>query len=166
VQATRPLDAIVMVAAELAPPAQPPEPAMLTAPPGAVADTWKEALLPADAGACAVTVMVWLAFTAEVLAVNVGAAAKLLLPACENVTVQAVVPLVILIATGEPAPVLVPVPEHPPDPAIVTASPELEWAEALKLVPKVAEAGGFASIVIVWLAAEIVTAAGALVAML
>ena len=47
---------------------------------------------------------------------------------------HAVVPLVIVMLTLEPAPVLVPLPEQPKVPATLTASVELECAATLKEV--------------------------------
>lgn len=58
-------------------------------------------------------------------------------------------PLVIVIVTGDPAPVLAPPPEQPPLPAMLTGSVELACAATLKEEPNAEEPGAAVSMVIV-----------------
>ena len=76
------------------------------------------------------------AFAAVVVSVSMGAALKFPFPDWEYVTVQATVELVmVMVADPEP------LPEQPPEPAMLTGKPELAVAATVKLAPKGALAG-------------------------
>ena len=101
--------------------------------------------------------IVWDARVAVVVLVTCGAALYVPFPAWLYSTVQVPLPLVIVIVTGEPGPVLLPLPLH--DPLVVTATPRPEEACAAtgNVAWYAAEAGAEVSTVIVWLVVPTVT---------
>src|SRR5437667_228977 len=72
------------------------------------------------------------AFAAVVVSVRVGAALKFAFPGWEYVTVQATVELVMVMVVADPEPL----PEQPPEPAMLTGKAELALAATVKLAPK------------------------------
>jgi hypothetical protein len=109
-----------------------PELEKTTAPPGAVAATEKPVPNTALAGACVVTEIAWLAFTADTDSTTCGAASKVASPAWSYITWQVPVPLVIV----NVAPTF----EHAPPLEKTTAPPGADAATE-KPVPNAAFAG-------------------------